>query len=110
MLWVLKRTVSLSNQKLWVRKYLQFYAEFFCLSTPVSLIYLEGSQVRIFQIKPLKIVLFFVNSVESGDMHSVGDISVSTLFTDVISNSYSFLSEGFDSYMYPLLMTLLSYQ
>ena len=61
-----------------------------------------------FQIKPLKIVLFFVNSVESGDMHSVSNISVSTLFTDVIV--YSFLSEGFDSYMYPLLMTLLSYQ
>ena len=44
MLWVLKRTninetVLLSTQyicsKLWVRKYLQFYAEIFCLSKPV---------------------------------------------------------------------------
>ena len=41
MLWVLKRTISvlLSTQnicyKLWIRKYLQFYAEIFCFSKPV---------------------------------------------------------------------------
>ena len=38
----------------------------------------------------MKIVLIFVNSAEPIDMHSVSDISVSTLFTDVIV--YSFLS------------------
>ena len=45
MLWVLKKnrlneTVLLSNKniclKVWVRKYLQFYAEHFCLSKPMD--------------------------------------------------------------------------
>ena len=46
MLWVLKRTVSMSEMvllntqniclKVWVRKYLRFYAEIFCLSKPVD--------------------------------------------------------------------------
>ena len=42
----LNETVLLSTQniclKLWVRKYLQFYAEFFCLSKPMRFSYLEA--------------------------------------------------------------------
>ena len=45
MLWVLKRTVSMSTQnicqKLWVRKYLKFFAVFFCLSKQVLWIFLN---------------------------------------------------------------------
>ena len=37
MLWVLNETVLLSTQNLWVRKYLQFYADNFCLSKPVNM-------------------------------------------------------------------------
>ena len=55
MLWVLKRTVStlMSTQnickKLGVRKYLQFYAETFCLSKSVYCITKQGQNTKLSQ-------------------------------------------------------------
>ena len=57
MLWVLKRTASvlLSTQniclKLWVRKYLQFYAEKFCLSKPMPFLLFQEAIVKIMKMR-----------------------------------------------------------
>ena len=106
MLWVLKRneTVLLSTQniclKFWVRKYLQFYAKFFCLSKPV-LTFLSKTLLNYFNCL---LHLFCVCHIELYGNESVRTLTHQLLFTlrtfvetsskHMISNVVKFLCQS----------------